>query len=83
MQDLSDDQHEKKDADTTQTCKLKRRLNSVLSDLQRSHLLSRERNTTRRAVPVTGDSESDALTESVSMGHCEYVLQHQPKTRFV
>ena len=84
MQDLSDDQHEKKDADTTQTCKLKRRLNSVISDPQRSHLLSRERNTTRRAVPITADSESDDLAESVSMGHCVHVLQpHKPKTRFV
>ena len=80
MQDLSDDKHEKKDAETIQTYKLKRRLNSVLSD----PLLSRERNTTRRAVPFTADSESDALTESVSMEHCEYVLQHhKPKTRFV
>ena len=68
MQDLSD-KHEKKDAETTQTYKLKRRLNSVLSDPQWSHLLSRERNRTRRAVPFTADSESDALTESVSMGH--------------
>ena len=42
--------HEKKDGETNQTCKLMRRSNSVLSDLQRSHLLSRERNTTRRAV---------------------------------
>ena len=84
MQDLSIDKHEEKDAETTQTYKLKRRLNSVLSDLQRSHLLSRERNTTRRAVPKTADSEFDDLTESVSMGHCVYVLQHhKPKTRFV
>ena len=84
MQDLSDHEHEKKDAETTHTYKLKRRLNSVLSDPQRSHLLSRERNTARRAVPITADSESDALTESVSMGHCEFVLQHhKPKTRFV
>ena len=34
MQDLSDDKHEKKDAETTQTYKLKRRLNSILSDPQ-------------------------------------------------
>ena len=84
MQDLSDDQHEKKDAETTQTCKLKRRFNSVLSDPQRSHLLSRERKTTRRAVPITADSESDDVTESVSMEHCVHVLQHHnPKTRFL
>ena len=31
---LSDDKHEKKDAETTQTYKLKRHLNSVLSDPQ-------------------------------------------------
>ena len=74
MQDLSDDKHEEKDAETTQTCKLKRRLHSVLSDPQRRHLLSRERNTTRRAVPTTADSESDDLTENVSMGHCVHVL---------
>ena len=84
MQDLNDDKHERKDAETTQTCKLKRRSNSVLSDLEKSHLLSRERNTTRRAVPFTADSESDDLTESASTGHCVHVLQHhKPKTRFV
>ena len=75
----------KKDAETTQTCKLKRRSNSALSDLQRSHLLSRERNTTRRARFLkTAESESDDLTESVSMGHCVHALQHhEPKARFV
>ena len=46
-------------------------------------MLSRERNTTRRAVPKTADSESEDLTESVSMGHCVHVLQHhKPENSF-
>ena len=47
------------------------------------HLLSRERNTTRRAVPITADSESDVLTESSQWGHCEYVLQHHKPKKIV
>ena len=84
MQDFSDDKHEKKDAETTQTCKLKRRSNSVLSDPQRNHLLSRERkHDAARLSPITAGSESDDLTESVSMGHCVYVLRHhKPKNSF-
>ena len=79
MQDLSDNKHEKKGGETNQTCERMRRSSSVLSDLQRSHLLSRERNTTRRTVPITADSKFDDLTESVSMGHCVQNLNSQSR----
>ena len=64
-----------RDDEIDQKCMLMIRPNSVLSNLQRSHLLSRERDTTRCAVPTTANSEFDDLTESASMEHCAPVLQ--------
>ena len=45
VQDLRADNNAKRDGGTNQTCMLVIRSNSVRSDLQRSLLLSRERNT--------------------------------------
>ena len=78
------DKDVKQDGGTNPTYMLMIRSTSVPSDLWRSHLLSRQRNTTRCAVPQTTDSEFDGLTDSVSVGHCMHVfLHHKTESHFV
>ena len=60
----------KQDGETVHTLYADETLNFCSLKSSGNHLLSRERNTPRCAVPETADSEVDAQTESISMGHC-------------